>query len=258
MGLLGITALRPGRNGMDMSAPNAVNYDEAKAEPRPIVSDVLAGAATADAWWHERRPALVGTFEKEMYGRVPAHLPAVTWRVASVEHETIGGVAAETRHVIGHVDNRAAPGINVDIDARLTLPAQVRGQVPVMINLSWTLPPRLPKGFTLPPEPPGPDWKAQILARGWGYVVYDPLSVQPDNGVGLTQGIIGLANKGQPRSLDDWGVLRAWAWGASRVLDYLERAPHVAGDSVGVARSEEHTSELQSLMRISYACFCLK
>src|SRR3546814_14811306 len=48
----------------------------------------------------------------------------------------------------------------------------------------------------------------------------------------LTQGIIGLANKGQPRSLDDWGVLRAWAWGASRVLDYLERAPHVAGDSV--------------------------
>src|SRR3546814_8632105 len=66
MGLLGITALRPGRNGMDMSAPNAVNYDEAKAEPRPIVSDVLAGAATADAWWHERRPALVGTFEKEM------------------------------------------------------------------------------------------------------------------------------------------------------------------------------------------------
>src|SRR3546814_11201067 len=69
MGLLGITALRPGRNGMDMSAPNAVNYDEAKAEPRPIVSDVLAGAATADAWWHERRPAPAGTFEKEMYGQ---------------------------------------------------------------------------------------------------------------------------------------------------------------------------------------------
>src|SRR3546814_7379492 len=95
------------------------------------------------------------------------------------------------------LDNRAAPGINVDIDARLTLPAQVRGKVPVMINLSWIMPPRLPKGFTLPPEPPGPDWKAQILARGWGYVVYDPLSVQPDNGVGLTQGIIGLAKIGR-------------------------------------------------------------
>src|SRR3546814_4940111 len=64
MGLLGITALRPGRNGMDMSAPNAVNYDEAKAEPRPIVSDVLAGAATADGGGHERRHALVGQDRK--------------------------------------------------------------------------------------------------------------------------------------------------------------------------------------------------
>src|SRR3546814_1334542 len=32
--------------------------------------------------------------------------------------------------------------------------------------------------------------------------------------------------------------------------------PRVVG--VGQARSEEHTSELQSLMRISYAVFCLK
>src|SRR3546814_7517648 len=31
-----------------------------------------------------------------------------------------------------------------------------------------------------------------------------------------------------------------------------------AGDSTFTLRSEEHTSELQSLMRISYAVFCLK
>src|SRR3546814_5932140 len=38
------------------------------------------------------------------------------------------------------------------------------------------------------------------------------------------------------------------------------RARWQAGDDDGVrhARSEEHTSELQSLMRISYAVFCLK
>src|SRR3546814_9254455 len=33
---------------------------------------------------------------------------------------------------------------------------------------------------------------------------------------------------------------------------------HAASDAVSGARSEEHTSELQSLMRISYAVFCLK
>src|SRR3546814_12320796 len=50
MGLLGITALRPGRNGRDMSAPHAVNYHEATAEPRPPRSDGPAGRATAVAW----------------------------------------------------------------------------------------------------------------------------------------------------------------------------------------------------------------
>ena len=50
----------------------------------------------------------------------------------------------------------------------------------------------------------------------------NPGSIQADNGAGLTKGIIGLVNKGQPRKPDDWGSLRAWAWGAARGLDYLE------------------------------------
>src|SRR3546814_4367559 len=42
---------------------------------------------------------------------------------------------------------------------------------------------------------------------------------------------------------------------------YLAAATHIAeqiGGRMGPARSEEHTSELQSLMRTSYAVFCLK
>ena len=62
----------------------------------------------------------------------------------------------------------------------------------------------------------------QILKRGWGYAALNSGSVQADNGCGLTQGIIGLVNKGQSRKVDDWGVLSAWGWGMSRLLDYLE------------------------------------
>jgi hypothetical protein len=58
--------------------------------------------------------------------------------------------------------------------------------------------------------------------RGWGYASVSTASVQAHNGQGLTCGIIGLVNKGQPRSLDDWGVLSAWGWGMSKVLDYFE------------------------------------
>ena len=82
--------------------------------------------------------------------------------------------------------------------------------------------------------PPGPTWQQQVLARGWGYAEYIPTSVQADNGAGLTEGIIGLGNNGQPRKLDDWGVLRAWAWGASRALDYFETDPAVDAQQVGI------------------------
>jgi hypothetical protein len=82
--------------------------------------------------------------------------------------------------------------------------------------------------------PTGPTAQQQVLAKGWGYATLNTGSVQADNGAGLTQGIIGLANKGQPRKLDDWGVLRAWAWGASRALDYFETDKAVDARQVGL------------------------
>ncbi|MEI9957240.1 MAG: hypothetical protein WDM90_13265 [Ferruginibacter sp.] len=74
----------------------------------------------------------------------------------------------------------------------------------------------------------------QLLNAGWGYVTIDPNSIQADNGAGLTRGIIGLVNKGQPRKPNDWGSLRAWAWGAARGLDYLETDTLVDAKKVGI------------------------
>jgi hypothetical protein len=74
-----------------------------------------------------------------------------------------------------------------------------------------------------------------VLEKGWGFAVLNPVSFQADDGAGLTEGIIGLVNKGQPRGLDDWGTLRAWAWGASRALDYLETDKAVDARQVGLA-----------------------
>jgi hypothetical protein len=74
----------------------------------------------------------------------------------------------------------------------------------------------------------------QLVAAGWGFAMIDPASVQADDGAGLTRGIIGLVNKGQPRTPEDWGGLRAWAWGAGRGLDYLESDPAVDAKHVGI------------------------
>jgi hypothetical protein len=74
----------------------------------------------------------------------------------------------------------------------------------------------------------------QLIGAGWGFALLDTASVQADDGAGITRGIIGLTNKGQPRKPEDWGALRAWAWGASRGLDYLETDPAVDAKRVGI------------------------
>jgi hypothetical protein len=68
----------------------------------------------------------------------------------------------------------------------------------------------------------GKSWQQQVIERGWAAAQISPSSVQADAGYGLTSGIIGLCNKGEYRKPTDWGALRAWGWGASRMIDYFE------------------------------------
>jgi len=244
MDLAGIKELRPGSSASG-NGPNPVNYDETRANiypnlPDPLVLNNGKRVTSAKIWWGVRRPQIVELFDREILGRVPAHLPAVTWKVVSTTQEKNGDIPVITKTLIGHVDNASDPEINVDIDLTLTTPANAKGPVPVIIELAFSRQFLVAIARMIPEMAPGaqanqgPTWQQQLLARGWGYAEYVPTSVQPDNGAGLTQGIIGLANKGQPRALDDWGALRAWAWGASRALDYLATDPAVDPRQVGI------------------------
>jgi hypothetical protein len=74
----------------------------------------------------------------------------------------------------------------------------------------------------------------ELIAAGWGFALLEPASVQADNGAGLTRGIIGLTNKGQPRKPEDWGALRAWGWAAGRAFDYLATDSSVDAKHIGI------------------------
>jgi hypothetical protein len=237
MELLQISSLRPGPSG-NPQAPNAANSDEARVPPYtlpdPLVLKNGQRVTTASQWWQSRRPEIVEDFDREVYGRVPADVPRVIWAVASTTREMNGDVPVVVKKVVGRVDNAAYPQIEVKIDLTLTTPANAPGPVPVMMEFGFNFP-----AGARPPAPPGgaptgPTWQQQLLARGWGYAILVPTSYQADNGAGLTQGIIGLTNRGQPRKPDDWGALRAWAWGASRALDYFETDAMVDAKQVGI------------------------
>jgi hypothetical protein len=233
MDLLGIKSLRPGRNGMNPKAENYANYDESRANPYPNLPDPLIlkngqKVTTAEMWWKQRRPEIVEDFDREIYGRVPSDVPKVNWEVTETINEMEGDVPVITNQLIGNVDNSSYPPINVDIQLSLSTPANAAGPVPVMMEFGFG------GRFRRARRGSGPTWQQQVLAKGWGYAVIVPNSIQADNGAGLTRGIIGLCNKGQPRKADDWGSLRAWAWGASRALDYFETDKSVDANQVGL------------------------
>lgn len=249
MNLLDIDALRPPvetpteaftrepRPGFDRRLSPA-NYDEAKANPYPKLPDLLVlkkggKVTTAKMWWNQRRPEIVEDFDREVYGRVPKDLPRVKWEVKSTSNDKVGDTAVVTKQIVGHVDNSAYPAISVDIELELTLPAAATRPVPVIMDLAFVL----PKGVVLPKRLTAGlnnDWHQMVLAKNWGYATLAPTVYQPDSGCDLTKGIIGLVNKGQPRAPGDWGALRAWAWGASRALDYLETDKAVDAKKVAI------------------------
>jgi hypothetical protein len=245
MDILHLDKLRVGADAHNPASPNAVNYDETKANPYASLPDPLTlndgkKVTSAKIWQTQRRPQLVEFFDSEIVGRMPAKTPAVTWQVVSTSHETDGGIPTLTKHLLGHVDNSSYPAISVDIRMTLTTPENAT-HVPVILEFTFENYPRRVvtsvAGTPPPPPPPvypGPTWKQQLLAKGWGYALLEPTTFQADNGAGLTAGIIGLVNHGQPRKPDDWGALRAWAWGGSRALDYFETDRDVDAKQVGV------------------------
>jgi hypothetical protein len=242
MGMLNITSLRRGADGRNPDAPNAANYDEAKANPYPKLPALMVlkngkPVTTAKVWWNQRRPEIVEDFDREIYGRMPKNTPRVKWQVTSTTKDMKGNVPVIIKQLVGQVDNSSYPLISVNIQLTLTTPANATGPVPVIMEFGFTGPRpagTTPAGATPAAPPPPPAWQQQVIDKGWGYAVLSPRSIQADEGAGLTQGIIGLVNKGQPRKLDDWGALRAWAWGASRALDYFETDKAVNAKQVGI------------------------
>lgn len=280
MKTLGIKSLRPGPSGNE-TAPNHANYDENTANPCPVLPDLLITksgkkVSNADMWWKVKRPELVEDLEREVYGRLPANIPGVTWELVAEDREWVGRIPVVAKQLTGHVDNSAYPLINVDIKMMLVVPTNVKGPVPVLMMFgrpSFPSPSqpsqeemdvlnsafkkmmiendpslkeifdkypayqpvtRLPPVNRFAPRQGEPSRTEELLEAGWGYCTIDPASIQADDGSGLTKGIIGLVNKGQPRSPEQWGALRAWAWGAARGLDYLETDTAVDAKKVGI------------------------
>lgn len=210
------------------SSGHWTNYDEAGAGdytlPDPLALSSGEGVSDAQTWFEKRRPEIVRLYETEIFGKVPAKAPQVSWEVTRGE----SGSETITREVLGSIG-----------DGKSVAVAAPQGEGPG--GRGYSDPPRILISLTLPADAEGPvpvifgaagrDNDATleaILDRGWGYGTVNIRNVQADSAdlETLRTGTIGMTLKpGQPRPADEWGVLRAWAWALSRAMDYLETDP---------------------------------
>ena len=184
------------------------NYDEAKVGtytlPDPLTFADGKEVKDADDWTRRRRPELIKIYERDIWGRIPSKTPKVSWTAGA--SDSTGG--AIVKHSVGTIGTGANPP---HINLKVALPASASKPVPLILLVQFG------GGGAPIPDPPVAE---DILARGWGYATIGYNDIQPDKADAFNQGVIGATGK-TPED-DEWGDVSAWAWGVSRVIDYLE------------------------------------
>jgi hypothetical protein len=220
------------------------NYDESKVGtytlPDPLVLQNGRPVRNAKTWFKQRRPELLKLYETQIYGRVPKRAPRTTFKVVETDPKAMDGLAVRKLVLIHFGDIPDAPTVHLQI----YLPAKATKPVPLLLHIVFFGNPPVTSTASnaVSPSPvrrpafseTGPI--TNILARGYGYATFRYTEVQPDNSNTFHSGVIGLTlAPGQAKpGPDEWGTISAWAWGASRVLDYLETDPAVDAKRVAL------------------------
>jgi hypothetical protein len=182
--------------------------------------------ATASDWTAIRRPQILELFRQHVYGRVPAAEYQQGFRIIHQDPHAMDGSATRKQVEI----TITAGGKSLAIQLALFVPNKVPKPVPTFLLICNRSPDNIDPTRKIKSE----FWPAEeVVARGYGIAAFHNADVDPDKHDGFQDGIHGLLDGGR-RPPDAWGTIAAWAWGASRCMDYFETDPDVAHDQVAV------------------------
>jgi hypothetical protein len=237
-----IALIRRGKRGLGLlviAASSVVGAQCKEFRPDPpnapayTLPDVLMAKSgrriqTADEWKNTRRAEVLELFREHVYGRVPATPYRTNFRVVREDRKAMGG-AATLREIEIVIDS---DGKSLTIPMSLFVPNGAPKPAPAFLlicnrgreNIDPT---RQKKSEFWPAE--------EAIARGYAMAAFFNGDVDPDDktDTAFKDGIHAVLDRG-PRGPDAWGTLAAWAWGASRCLDYLVSDRSIAASQVAV------------------------
>ncbi|WP_298650165.1 acetylxylan esterase [uncultured Proteiniphilum sp.] len=236
-----------------LCAQNEVNYNESKV-PAYILPDLLEGnngekITSIEQWEKQRRPELLELFASQVYGQTPDAKIDVTYELLTEDPNVMDGKAT------GKQVKFTFSNGNKKIEAILLMyiPNKPTGKVPVFVgynfkgNHSTTLDTTILYSpvFQLVKEPDHPDWERGIQSNRWcydkiidrGYAVATMCyhDIFPDKPELKDHSIISLF-PGYPETIapGEWQAIGAWAWGSSRIVDFLETQEKIDSDKIAI------------------------
>jgi len=181
--------------------------------------------AAAD-WTKIRRPELLELFRKYVYGRVPGTAYEKSFRVVHEDAHALDGAAT-----LRQVEIKISRGDkSLDIHVNLFVPNRRTRPAPAFVLICN----RGAENIDASRQTKSEFWPVEAgIERGYAMAAFLNGDVDPDRHDNFQNGIHALLDEA-PRQPDSWGTIAAWAWGASRVLDYLQTVPEIAKDQVAV------------------------
>jgi hypothetical protein len=206
------------------------NYTEEKV-PAYILPPLFltnGGVQVTDfaTWTKVRRPEILEMFRTNVFGRIPETPYEKSFKVASIDKKALNGAATLKNIEI----TITSGGKSLVIHMQLYTPNSTRKPVPTFLLMdNWT-----DKTQSQAWKKQGEFWPFEEgIKRGYGMATFGSIDIDPDNYDEFKNGIHAILDK-TPRPDDAWGTLAAWAWGASRCLDYLVTDKNVAGNKVAL------------------------
>ena len=242
--------------------PAGYNYDESKVPaytlPDPLVSESGEKIDSAENWKTVRRPELLKLFEEHVYGRAPSEPVEVKAETIEESDDALGGKAKRSQVRV----TLSREGRSIPVDLLIYLPKDAKGPVPLFWSLNFkgnhttTTDPAIlvPDPAIHPKDADGAPSKVHVQAaknergeaadrwayemivdRGYGVATAFYGDLDPDYDDGFKNGVHSLFPEyGSDDPKSSWGTIAGWAWGMSRILDYLETRPDVDAKRVAV------------------------